>query len=109
MVQTYKYNEPALLEEIRKYIDSTYSEHYAHGKIQAVEYIVDQQESLDYPTGNIIKYASRFGKKEGANRKDLLKAIHYGILSLYFHDKMMEEDFHDLAVDELPLEKYIIR
>ena len=31
-------------------------------------------------TANAIKYLARFGKKNGRNRKDLLKAIHYIIL-----------------------------
>ena len=30
-----------------------------------------------------MKYAQRFGKKDGKNRKDLLKVIHYGIMALH--------------------------
>jgi len=33
---------------------------------------------------NIIKYAMRYGKKEGYNKKDLLKIIHYTILLWHF-------------------------
>lgn len=36
--------------------------------------------------GNILKYAQRYGKKEGCNRKDLLKVIHYAIMALHVHD-----------------------
>ena len=36
--------------------------------------------------GNIIKYAQRYGKKDGYNRKDLLKVLHYGIMALHNHD-----------------------
>jgi hypothetical protein len=100
----YKYNEDNILAEIKEYIDRTYSEHYASGKIQAVEFIVDQQKSLDYPTGNIIKYASRFGKKAGHNRKDLLKSIHYGIISLHFFDELYGPQtvpYEDEWIDEM--------
>jgi hypothetical protein len=32
--------------------------------------------------GNILKYAQRYGKKEGKNKKDLMKVIHYAIIQL---------------------------
>jgi hypothetical protein len=35
--------------------------------------------------GNIMKYAKRYGNKEGKNRKDLLKILHYGIIMLNVH------------------------
>jgi hypothetical protein len=37
--------------------------------------------------GNVIKYAQRYGKKEGKNRKDLLKILHYAVMALHVHDK----------------------
>jgi hypothetical protein len=33
---------------------------------------------------NAIKYLYRFGDKEGKNKKDLLKALHYTILLYHF-------------------------
>jgi hypothetical protein len=36
-----------------------------------------------------LKYAQRYGKKDGKNRRDLLKVIHYGIIALYINE--MEE------------------
>jgi hypothetical protein len=33
-----------------------------------------------------MKYAKRYGNKEGKNRKDLLKILHYAIIMLYVHD-----------------------
>ena len=35
-----------------------------------------------------MKYAQRYGKKEGRNRKDLLKVIHYSIMALHNHDEL---------------------
>jgi hypothetical protein len=31
-----------------------------------------------------IKYLARYGKKDGRNRKDLLKAIHYIVLMMHY-------------------------
>ena len=36
--------------------------------------------------GNILKYAQRYGKKNGYNRKDLFKVIHYALMALHNHD-----------------------
>lgn len=82
----YKYNEELLLEEIKLYIAGTYSEHYG-GKIQTTEYIMSQFQTSEALIFNVLKYAARYGKKDNKyDRKDLLKAIHYLILTLYFHD-----------------------
>ena len=35
--------------------------------------------------GNIIKYAQRYGKKNGRNRADLLKVAHYAIMALHIN------------------------
>ena len=32
--------------------------------------------------GNILKYAMRYGKKNGKNKDDLLKLIHYAIIAI---------------------------
>ena len=34
--------------------------------------------------GTLMKYAMRFGKKDGKNPKDLMKLIHYAILAYNF-------------------------
>lgn len=82
----YKFNEPELMREIWDYINSTYGEHYAQEKIQAVEFIADSGLGMGFTLGNIMKYGKRFGKKDGYNRKDLMKIVHYAILALYCHD-----------------------
>ena len=83
----YKYSEDRLLEELRDYIDATYSEHYSQNKFQATEFIMDSGHGEGFCVGNILKYAQRYGKKDGYNRKDLLKVLHYGIMALHNHDK----------------------
>ena len=79
----YKYNEDNILKELQEYIDNTYNSHYANGvKRQATEIIIDQGHGTGFCMGNILKYAQRYGKKEGHNKNDLLKVIHYAIIQL---------------------------
>ncbi len=82
----YRYNEDKLIEEIKQYIDSTYGQHYSQNKFQATEFIIDGGHGEGFCIGNILKYAQRYGKKEGKNRKDLLKVLHYAIIMLHVHD-----------------------
>lgn len=82
----YKYNEKELLAQIQAYVDTTYNEHYAQGKIQTTEFIIDSGHGIGHTVGNIMKYSQRYGKKEGRNRKDILKIIHYALIMLYVHD-----------------------
>ena len=85
----YKYDEVNILSELKEYIDSTYDEHYSKNKFQATEFIIDGGHGEGFCIGNIMKYAQRYGKKGGKNRRDLLKVIHYGIIALYINE--MEE------------------
>jgi hypothetical protein len=81
----YKFNENFYLEQIKKYVDATYTQHYS-GKYQATDMIIDAGHGTGFNIGNIMKYAKRYGKKQGFNKKDLLKIIHYSIIQLYVHD-----------------------
>ena len=82
----YKFDENKTLEEIKKYIDSTYDEHYSKSKFQATEFILDSGHGEGFCIGNILKYAQRYGKKSGKDRKDLLKVIHYAIIALHINN-----------------------
>ena len=82
----YKYNEGELLKEFKQYIDATYGEHYSLNKYQATEFIIDAGHGDGFCIGNVMKYAQRYGKKDGHNRKDLLKVLHYALIELYVHD-----------------------
>ena len=82
MIQQYKFNEDKILQTIKEHIDSTYTEHYAKNKYQATDIVVDSGHGEGFCLGNIIKYAIRYGKKEGKNPQDLLKIIHYAIIAL---------------------------
>ena len=82
----YKFKEDEALYELKAYIDGTYGEHYASDKYQATDVIIDSGHGEGFALGNILKYAKRYGNKEGKNRKDLLKILHYGIIMLNIHD-----------------------
>lgn len=92
----FNYHEDEILQDAFSYIQSTYGQHYAGDRdIQLFDY----WESLGILTpvaiGTAMKYLARFGKKEGANKKDLLKAIHYTVLALYsefYSDQREKED-----------------
>ena len=82
----YKYDEGAALMELEEYINSTYDEHYSKNKYQATEFIIDGGHGEGFCIGNIKKYAQRYGKKNGKDRSDLLKVLHYGIIALHVND-----------------------
>ena len=89
----YKFKEKIILDDVKRYIDETYSSHYAKSQKQATEIIIDQGHDDGFCMGNILKYAQRYGKKEGKNKKDLMKVIHYAIIQLsqdhYKNDKSL--------------------
>ena len=78
----YKFNEDKMLIKLQAYIDSTYEQHYSADKIQSTEFIIDSGHGEGFCIGNIIKYAERYGKKQGRNELDLLKIVHYAIILL---------------------------
>jgi len=89
----YKYNEDVNIKKFKDYIDGTYGQHYVGS--QGIQ-TIDVWESLDMATqmcqGTAIKYLMRFGKKEGYNQKDLLKAMHYIVLLMYFAEEHQKRD-----------------
>ena len=77
-----KFNEDKVLIWVSNYIKSTYDKHYSQDKLQSTEFIFDAGRGGGFCIGNIIKYAQRYGKKDGYNEKDLLKIVHYAIILL---------------------------
>jgi len=85
MTIDYKFDEDKFLNDVKVYIDETYTSHYAKSNKQATENIVDQGHGTGFCMGNILKYAQRYGKKDGYNKKDLLKIVHYAIIQMSIH------------------------
>ena len=85
-MMTYKFDEDGALDELRDYIDSTYAGHYATDKYQATDIIIDSGFGEGFCMGNIIKYSKRYGRKNGKNRDDIMKILHYGIIMLHVQE-----------------------
>lgn len=86
----YKFREAELINELQLYIDKTYEQHYAGGKIQATEDIIDDGHGTGFCIGNAKKYLKRYGKKGETPaewRKDIIKVLHYALIQLYIHDR----------------------
>lgn len=83
----YKFDEDKIIQELKSYIDATYTEHYGGGKYQATDFIIECGDGPGFARGNILKYAFRYGKKNGKDRRDILKILHYAIIMLHIHDQ----------------------
>ena len=82
----WKYEENLTLKEIEDYLTSTYHSHYTseNSKTQTLDLIESIGDAEAFTRSNAIKYLSRFGKKNGKSKMDILKAIHYCILLYHF-------------------------
>jgi hypothetical protein len=81
----FKYQEGTILADIQKYIVGTYSGHYVgeDNSVQSIDAIMAAGHGLGFTVGNVIKYGMRLGKKGGWNEDDILKIIHYAVLTLH--------------------------
>ncbi len=86
----YRYSEGQSLKEIIEYINSTYEQHYVNKDKSQLLDMFTNEDNEAFCKVNASKYISRFGKKEGKNKKDLLKAAHYIILLMHFSGVMDE-------------------
>ena len=84
-----KYNEDQIMTNINNYIRTTYNEHYSVDKsgFQVQDMLRHLDIDKDFCQANAIKYLCRFGKKNGKNKVDLYKAVHYIVLLLDSLDK----------------------
>ena len=85
----WKYNEDKILKDIQEYVTSTYGSHYcghnqAYKATQTIDLMAAKDLAAHFCQANILKYGSRYGDKDGRNKRDLLKVIHYAMLLLHF-------------------------
>jgi len=82
----WKYEEDKTLKQVEEYLVSTYRSHYTseQSKTQTLDLIESIGDAEAFTRSNAIKYLSRFGKKNGKSKQDILKAIHYCILLYHF-------------------------
>lgn len=82
---SYKYAEDSIISDLKNYIDDTYSGHYttAEQSIECFDAWIALGDSTPTFRNTAIKYLWRYGKKNGNNKKDLMKALHYVMMCLY--------------------------
>lgn len=81
----YKYAEDKIISDFKAYIDKTYSQHYKTEdlNIECFDAWIALGDATPTFRNTALKYLWRYGKKNGNNKNDLLKALHYIILCLY--------------------------
>ena len=87
----YKYHEEEILKDIESYVSGTYRGHYTgdtheYRNVQTLDLMAARSLASAFCQSNIIKYGSRYGSKDGKEKKDLLKVIHYAMLLLHFDE-----------------------
>ena len=82
---SYKYAEDKILADLKEHLDKTYTEHYATDDrgIECFDAWIALGDSTPTFRNTAIKYLWRYGKKNGNNKKDLMKALHYIFMCLY--------------------------
>ncbi len=91
MANYFKYHEEEILKDIEEYVSATYRGHYTgdtheYRNVQTIDLMAARSLASGFCQSNILKYGSRYGSKDGRNKKDLLKVIHYAMLLLHFDD-----------------------
>ena len=81
----YKYAEGQIISDFQDYIDKTYGEHYKTDdqSIECFDAWIALGNSTDTFRNTALKYLWRYGKKNGNNKADLMKALHYTMMCLY--------------------------
>ena len=93
----WKYNEDKILKDVEDYVVSTYHGHYCgdeegYDDIQTIDLMAAKKLAAGFCQANILKYGSRYGDKDGRNKRDLMKVIHYAMLLLHFDGHYSRKD-----------------
>ena len=96
-----------LLKDIEEYVSKTYQGHYTGAKhefrkVQTIDLMAARDIATDFCQANILKYGSRYGSKNGKNKTDLLKVIHYAMLLLHFDGHYGEPSMPSGNFDQMP-------
>ena len=103
----FKYHEDEILKDIQEYVSRTYQRHYTGSKhqfrkVQTIDLMAARDIATDFCQANILKYGSRYGSKNGKNKTDLLKVIHYAMLLLHFDGHYGEPSMPSGNFDQMP-------
>ena len=103
----YKYHEEEILKDIEEYVSRTYNGHYTGSKhefrnVQTIDLMAARDIASGFCQANILKYGSRYGSKDGRNKTDLLKVVHYAMLLLHFDGHYGEPSKPSGEFDQMP-------
>ena len=103
----YKYHEEEILKDIEEYVSRTYQGHYTgtkheFRKVQTIDLMAARDIAPQFCQANILKYGSRYGSKNGRNKTDLLKVVHYAMLLLHFDGHYGEPSMPSGNFDQMP-------
>jgi len=103
----YKYHEEDILKDIEEYVSLTYQGHYTgksheYRNVQTIDLMASKELAASFCQANILKYGSRYGNKDGKNKKDLLKVIHYAMLLLHFDGHYGKPSMPSGNFDQMP-------
>ena len=103
----FKYHEDEILKDIQEYVSRTYQGHYTGSKhefrkVQTIDLMAARDIATDFCQAHILKYGSRYGSKNGKNKTDLLKVIHYAMLLLHFDGHYGEPSMPSGNFDQMP-------
>ena len=103
----YKYHEEDILKDIEEYVSLTYQGHYTgksheYRNVQTIDLMASKELAASFCQANILKYGSRYGNKDGKNKKDLLKVIHYAMLLLHFDGHYGEPSMPSGNFEQMP-------
>ena len=101
----YKYHEEEILKDIEEYVSRTYQGHYTgtkheFRKVQTIDLMAARDIAAQFCQANILKYGSRYGSKDGRNKTDLMKVIHYAMLLLHFDGHYGEPSMSTGNIDD---------
>ena len=81
---SYKYAEDQIIADFHAYIDKTYGQHYqTENNVQCFDAWIALDDATPTFRNTALKYLWRYGKKNGNNKDDLMKVLHYTIMCLY--------------------------
>ena len=103
----FKYHEEEILKDIQEYVSGTYKGHYTgnsheYRKVQTIDLMASKDLAASFCLANILKYGSRYGNKDGKNKKDLMKVIHYAMLLLHFDGHYGEPSTPSNDFEQMP-------
>ena len=102
----FKYHEDEILKDIHEYVSRTYQGHYTgtkheFRKVQTIDLMAARDIAPQFCQANILKYGSRYGSKDGRNKTDLMKVIHYAMLLLHFDGHYGEPSMPTGNIDQI--------